>query len=42
VDGSQFDAGSLQNQIRAIGTDNVNGKNFSSATVVLGTGITVS
>jgi len=42
VDGSQFDAGSLQNQIRAVGTDNVNGKNFSSATVVLGTGITVS
>jgi hypothetical protein len=42
VDGSQFDAGSLQNQIRAIGTDNVNGKNFSSATVSLGTGIRVS
>jgi hypothetical protein len=42
VDGSQFDAGALQNQIRAIGTDNVNGKNFSSATVTQGTGITVS
>jgi hypothetical protein len=42
VDGSQFDAGSLQNQLRAIGTDTVNGKNFSSATVIAGTNITVS
>lgn len=42
VDGSQFDAGALQSQVRVIGTDNVNGKNFSSATVSLGTGIRVS
>jgi hypothetical protein len=42
VDGSQFDAGALQNQLRAIGTDTVNGKNFSSATVTQGTNIRVS
>jgi len=42
VDSSQFSAASLQLQIRAIGTDTVNGKVFTSATVTEGTGIVVS
>lgn len=42
VDGSQVDAASLQAQIRAIGTDNVNSYNFATATVTLGTGLTVA
>ena len=42
VDGSQFDAAALQAQLRGIGTDNVNGYNFSSATVTAGSNITVS
>ena len=42
VDSSQFDAAALQAQIRAIGTDDVNGYNFASATVTAGTGLVVS
>ena len=42
VDGSQCDASALQAQIRGIGTDNVNSYNFASATVTLGTGLTVA
>ena len=42
VDASQFDAASLQKQIRAIGTDDVNSYNFASATVTAGTGMVIS
>jgi len=42
VDGSQFDATSLQTQLQAVGTDNVNGYSFASATVTLGTSFVVS
>ena len=42
VDAGQLDAASLQVQIRAIGTDLENGKDFSSATVALGTSMVVS
>lgn len=42
VDGSQLDAASLQAQLQEIGTDNVNGYDFSGATVTLGTVLTVS
>ena len=42
VDGSQFDAASLEDQLQAIGTDDVNGYDFSGATVTLGTVLTVS
>ena len=42
VDGSQLDAASLQIQLRAIGTSAVNSYNFATATVTLGTGLTVS
>lgn len=42
VDGSQFDAASLQVQLRAIGTSAVNSYDFSGATVTLGTGLTVA
>lgn len=42
VDGSQFDAASLEAQLQAIGTDNVNSYDFSGATVTLGTSIVVS
>ena len=42
VDGSQFDATSLQNQLQAVGTDSVNGYNFASAAVTVGTTLVVS
>lgn len=42
VDGSQFWGPALQAQIRAVGTDNVNGKDFSGATVVTGASITIA
>jgi hypothetical protein len=42
VDGSQFDATAVREQLQAIGTDNVNGYDFSGATVTLGTSIVVS
>lgn len=42
VDGSQFSAASLQDSLRAIGVDNVNGKDFSGVTVTEGTDITVA
>ena len=42
VDGSQFDAASLQARLQAIGTDTVNGYNFASATVTEGTTIVVA
>lgn len=42
VDGSQFDAASLQAQLQAIGTSLVNSYDFSGATVTLGTGLTVA
>ncbi len=42
VDGSQFDAAALEDQIQAIGTDTVNGYDFSGATVTLGTSLTVA
>ena len=42
VDGSQVDGPSLQAQIRAIGTDNVNSYNFATAAVTVGTGLTVA
>lgn len=42
VDGSQVDGASLQAQIRAIGTDNVNSYNFATAAVTVGTGLTVA
>ena len=43
VDGSQFDAASLQKQLRGIGADDgVNNYNFSSTTVTLGTGLVIS
>ena len=42
VDGSQFDAASVQVQLRAIGTQVANSYDFSGATVTLGTAIVVS
>ena len=42
VDASQFDAASLQKQLRGIGTDNVNSYNFAGATVTAGTGMAIS
>ena len=42
VDGSQVDGPSLQAQIRAIGTDDVNSYNFATATVTVGTNLTVA
>jgi len=42
VDGSQFDAAAVQDQLRAIGTDNVNSYDFSVATVALGTSLVIS
>ena len=43
VDGSQFDAASLQKQLRGIGDDDgVNNYDFSGTTVTLGTGIVIS
>lgn len=42
VDGSQFDAASLRDQLQAVGTDTVNGYDFSGATVTLGTSIVIS
>ena len=42
VDGSQFDAASLEDQLQAVGTDTVNGYDFSGATVTLGTSIVIS
>ena len=42
VDGSQFDATSLQTQLVAVGTDNVNGYSFASATVTVGTSFVVA
>ncbi len=42
VDGSQFDAAAVEDQLQAIGTDSVNGYDFSGATVTLGTSIVVS
>jgi len=42
VDGSQFDAASVQVQLRAIGTQVANSYDFSGATVTLGTGLVVS
>ncbi len=42
VDGSQFDAAALEDQLQAIGTDNVNSYDFSGATVTLGTSIVIS
>lgn len=42
VAGENFDAASLQAQIRAIGTDTVNSYDFSGATVTLGTNIVIS
>lgn len=42
VDNSQYDATSLQGQLRGIGTDNVNSYNFASASVTTGSNIVVS
>lgn len=42
VDGSQLDATSLRDQLRAVATDTVNSYDFSGATVTLGTSIVVS
>ena len=42
VDGSQFSAAALEAQLQEIGTDSVNGYDFSSATVTLGTALTVA
>ena len=42
VDGSQFDATSLQARLQAIGTDVVNGYNFASAAVTVGSQFVVS
>lgn len=42
VDGSQFDATSLQARLQAIGTDTVNGYNFASAAVTVGSQFVVS
>ena len=42
VDGSHFDAASIQERVRAIGVDNVNGKDFTTATVTEGTSLTVA
>jgi len=42
VDGSQVDGPSLQAQIRAIGTSAVNSYNFATATVTVGTNLTVA
>jgi len=42
VDGSQFDEVALETQLQAIGTDNVNGYDFSSAAVTVGTSLVVS
>ena len=42
VDGSQFDAASVQKQLQAIGTQVANSYDFSGATVTLGTNIVVS
>tara|TARA_R110001606_G_scaffold6277_4_gene28140 strand:+ start:165 stop:533 length:369 start_codon:yes stop_codon:yes gene_type:complete len=42
VDGSQFDAASVQKQLRGIGTQVANSYSFASATVTLGTGLVVS
>lgn len=42
VDGSQVDGPSLQAQLRAIGTDDVNSYNFATAAVTVGSAIVVS
>ena len=42
VDGSQFDAASVQKQLQAIGKKVANSYDFSGATVTLGTNIVVS
>lgn len=42
VDSSQFDEVALETQLQAIGTDNVNGYDFSGATVTVGTSFVVS
>lgn len=42
VDGSQFNAAAVEDQLQAIGTDNVNSYDFSGATVTLGTSLTVA
>lgn len=42
VDGSQFDEVALETQLQGIGTDNVNGYNFASAAVTVGTSLVVS
>ena len=42
VDGSQFDASAVQAQLQAIGTQEANSYSFASASVTLGTGMTIS
>lgn len=42
MDAGQFDAASLQVQLRAIGVDTVNSKDFSSLTVTEGTSLVIS
>jgi hypothetical protein len=42
VDGSQFDETALETQLIAVGTDNVNGYSFASATVTVGTSFVVA
>lgn len=42
VDGSQFDEVALERQLQAVGTDNVNGYDFSSAAVTVGTSFVVA
>lgn len=42
VDGSQFDRAALEDQLQAVGTDLVNGYDFSGATVTLGTSFVVA
>lgn len=42
MDAEQFDAASLQVQLRAIGTDNVNGQDFSGVSVTEGTSLVIA
>ena len=42
VDASQFDEVALEEQLQAVGTDNVNGYDFSGAAVTVGTSFVVA
>ena len=42
IDGSQFDEVALERQLQAVGTDTVNGYDFSGAAVTVGTTIVVA